>query len=95
MWKLINSYTVGHDSVEEKIFLERNGSIYRLRNEFGNMFFEFSMPSGLLFAQTFFDDIEGIASDEVAKFMSALNSEKSALDEATVSRDKSDQQEKA
>ena len=77
MWKSINKYSVTSPTGEENIFLEFDGTNYRIRNEFGNMFFEFDLVSGLFFTQKLADDIESDAADEVVRYLNEISKEES------------------
>ena len=74
-WKQISKYEISGANGSESLFLESNGENYRIKNEFGNMFFEFDLVSGLFFTQRLAEDIEGFAADEVTKYLKEISNE--------------------
>ena len=74
-WKEVSKYSVAGSNGNESIMLEFDGKNYRLRNEFGNMFFEFDIVTGLFFSQRFAKDIEAIAAEEVTQYLNEIAKE--------------------
>ena len=75
MSKEISRYSINGPNGEESLILETDGKNYKLRNEFGNMFFEFDLVSGLFFTQRFARDIESDAAEEVTNYLNELSKE--------------------
>jgi len=78
MWKVFSTYDIFTDAGEEKIFLENEDDKFRLRNEFGNMSFEFNLTSGAEFAQMFVEDMKSIVEEEVMNFVKSESSNDSS-----------------
>ena len=74
-WKEVRNYKVAGSNGEETVFLEHDGKNYRLRNGFGNMFFEFDLVTGLFFTQRLAQDIESIAAEEVTQYLNEIAKE--------------------
>ena len=82
-WKEVRNYKVVGSNGEETVFLEFDGRNYRIRNEFGNMFFEFDLVTGLFFTQRLAEDIENIAADEVTQYLNEISKEESTFETDT------------
>jgi hypothetical protein len=92
-WKEISKYSIAGSNGEESVFLEFDGKNYRLRNEFGNMFFEFDIVSGLFFTQRLASDIEDITASEVTQYLNEIAKEESPLaydENSDLSKDQED-----